>query len=181
MQHSTETLPVLRPYLLYVGALEPRKGVISLVDAFERMASAGSELQLILAGDGASSYRRALSDRIAQGSIRERIEIVSGADRSRIIDLIAHASALVMPTHAEGFALPVLEALALGTPVVASDIPSIRSWADDAVHYAPVGETEVWAEKMSAAVGMDNTERRRRQAFTRRFRWSRCAAELMRF
>ena len=176
-----DVLPERQPYLVYVGALEPRKGVISLIDAFERMIDAGSDLRLILAGDGRTAYRQALLERSGREPVRGRVEIVQGSERSTILDLIAHASVLVMPTHAEGFGLPVLEALALGTPVVASDIAAIRCWADETVSYAPLGKADAWAESISAAALMSDEERRRRQELTRRFRWSRCADELTRF
>ena len=72
--------------------------------------------------------------------------------RSDVVRLIAEAGALILPSHAEGFGLPVLEALALGTPAVASDLEAIRTWAGDAIRYAPRERPADWVEPMLAAV-----------------------------
>lgn len=170
-------LPARRPYFLYVGALEPRKGVISLVDAFERIAREESGLELILAGGGPRAYREALAARI-NGELHGRVQLLQNPERRTVLDLIAHASVLAMPTHAEGFGLPVLEALALGTPVVASDIPAIRSWAQVAVRYAPPDDANEWAEVLTASLGASDDARRRGQTFAQGFRWRSCAAAL---
>jgi glycosyltransferase involved in cell wall biosynthesis len=174
-------LPSRDPYLIYVGAFEARKNVISLIDIVELILDEGLDLRLVLLGDGPPQYSRMLEGRIAVARHPERYEIVRGRQRKDVLELVANATAMVMPTRAEGFCLPVLEALALGTPVIANDITAIRSWAGDTVSYARVEAPADWVSAVHAALAMGDVERRRRQALTRRFRWRRCAEELSRF
>ena len=173
-------LPAPAPYLVYVGAIEPRKDLFTLLGAFEQVASS-RDLELIIVGDGPGPYVAALKARIAGSPYARRVEIVSRASRATALELVSRASALLFPSLAEGFGLPVLEALALGTPVVASDIPAIRTWAGDAILYGPPQQPASWFEPICAAVDRSAEERRAGQALARGFRWQRCAEELLRF
>ena len=123
----------------------------------------------------------AIRARIDASPARERIEVVANPGRERTVELIRGAAALLFPSRAEGFGLPILEALALGTPVVASDLPEIRSWARNAVHYAPAGDPEAWVERIETAIRATEPARRSGQAFAGSFRWSRCADSLVDF
>jgi glycosyltransferase involved in cell wall biosynthesis len=175
-------LPVRGSHLVYVGALEPRKGVISLVDVFERAVSElSSELSLLLIGDGSTAYVRALHKRIARSPVRDSVRIVRSADRSTTLQTMRTAAALLLPSLAEGFGLPILEALALGAPVVASDLPEIRSWAADAIRYAPPSNGRAWVNSIETAIASTSDERRYGQELARSFRWESCAAELLHY
>jgi glycosyltransferase involved in cell wall biosynthesis len=175
-------LPEREPYLIVVGALEPRKNVLSLLDVFELTArSLDSDVDLVIVGDGPRSYRSIVEERITRSRYRQRIQLISDADRGTALRLVQHASALLFPSLAEGFGLPILEALAVGTPVVASDVPEIRAWAGDAVMYAPPAQAEAWVQPVAAALAADATRRRSGQAFAAGFRWRHCAQELTNF
>ena len=176
----TSPLAERSPFLVYVGALEPRKDVLLLVEAFEdveRLLQRG--LGLAIVGDGPTGYRLSLERRIARSAFRERIRIVDRASKETTVRLISQASALVFPSLAEGFGLPILEALALGTPVVARSIHEISSWAQDSITYAATGES--WAESIAVAVESSNSKRRAGQEFARNYRWRTCAEQLLRF
>lgn len=174
-------LPEPEPYLLYLGALEPRKNVLSLIEMFDLVPSLGRDFSLRLVGAGDPVYRAAIEARIAASPNRDRIEIVPTAGRDVALRLLRHATALILPTLAEGFALPVLEALALGTPVVASDIDPIRSWAGDAVLYARPSHPGEWLEPIAAAAATDEAHRRSGQALAAAYRWRPCAEEMLTF
>ena len=94
--------------------------------------------------------------------------------------MISQATALVFPSVAEGFGLPILEALALGTPVVARHIPEIASWAHDSIAYASDRE-DSWTESIEAAIDSSDSTRRAGQEFVRRYRWGTCAQQLLDF
>ena len=175
-------LPTPKPYLLYVGAFEPRKGILSLLDMFELLTSSSAgDFGLILVGHGRGEYVEMMKAKVARSRRSERIEIIQRASREQTLSLISNATVLVLPTIAEGFGLPVLEAIALGTPVVASDIPAIRSWAEDAVFYAPPDRPRDWIEPIESAARSDAAKRRLGQTFARRYRWQTCAEGLIRF
>lgn len=175
-------LPEPKPYLLYLGALEPRKDVLSLIEIFDLVASSlGGDLSLTIVGTGHPAHLRAIRARVATSPYRTRIALIEGASRGVTLDLLRHAAALVFPTLAEGFGLPIVEALAVGTPVVASDIESIRSWAGDAVLYAPPSRPGKWLEPVAAALVSDTSRRRSGQELASVYRWHRCATDLLTF
>lgn len=176
---SREPLPKREPYFIAIGSFEPRKNLLSLLASFEALAPDLPNFQLRLAGGGQSEYETVLRRRIAASPVSDRIHIDSSPNRSESISLISHASALVMPSVAEGFGLPIIEALALGTPVVASDLPEIRSWAGGSIRYASPMDPLDWIEPLAAAVGDREDTRRAGQVFAGNFRWSMSAASLL--
>ena len=76
----------------------------------------------------------------ARLGIGDRLTILGAVDDRILSDLYRRASLLCMPSRAEGFGLPVLEAMSVGLPVVASDIPAVREVGGDAAMCVPVGD-----------------------------------------
>jgi glycosyltransferase involved in cell wall biosynthesis len=110
-----------RPYLLYVSTIEPKKGVDVLLQAYASVA-ASHDVELVLAGKPGWRCNRELAViRNWRGS--GRVRELGYVPRPFLPTLIAGAEALVMPSTVEGFGLPVIEAMAVGTPVVHSDHP----------------------------------------------------------
>lgn len=127
-------------YFLFYGAIEPKKNVSNLVDAY---AASGSRLPLILAGgvgwQNRGDMRKIRDERFTNfridGDIVRRQRQVRRLDylpRDQLLTLIRGARALLFPSIYEGFGLPVIEAMALGTPVVTSDGSSLTEVAGDA-------------------------------------------------
>jgi glycosyltransferase involved in cell wall biosynthesis len=168
-----------KPYLIYIGALEPRKNLDVVVEALA--LGVIGDLDLIVVGTGDSSYISKLKRQISAERLQQRVRFYSELPRESALSLVATASALVFPSRAEGFGLPILEALALGTPVVASGIPAVRDWAEDAILYASPDEASDWAKQIGDAVAASPTRRRRGQAFARSFRWRACTEQLLTF
>jgi len=136
------------PYVLHLGTLEPRKGLITLIEAWERIrARADQPLDLILAG-GEGWHMKALRQRIAHSRWRSSIYMPGYVTRDDARSLMRHASAFVLASEVEGFGLPLAEAIACGAPCVASDIPSLRETGGDAALYSPPGD----AEGLAAAI-----------------------------
>ena len=117
-------LGIRRPYLLFVGTLQPRKNLARLIAAFDRIADEHPDLSLVLAGK-----RGWLADRIdlalAASRHRERIVLPGHVPDDALPALYAGAVALALPSLYEGFGLPVLEAMACGTSVLVSDRGSL--------------------------------------------------------
>jgi len=177
----TSRLPEREPYLVYVGAFEPRKDVLSLIEMFDLAVSRGADSALKLVGSGDLAYVAAVKARIAASPYSERIEVVTQPPRDVALRILRHATALIFPTLAEGFGLPILEALALGTPVVASDLDPIRSWAGDEVFYAQPSDPRGWPESIAAAAASGAVHRRSGQALAAGYRWRHCVEEMLTF
>ena len=172
-------------YFVAVGAFDPRKNLLSLIESFERLVrlEPGFSLHLVggspLVGDSSGPYEASLRERIARSPATESIVVHRDLDRADTIRLIRHATALALPSLAEGFGLPIIEALALGTPVVASDLPEIRSWAGDAIGYASPHEPADWVEPLLASAQTTEEQRRAGQGFASAYRWKACANALL--
>jgi glycosyltransferase involved in cell wall biosynthesis len=119
------------PYLLCVGNRKPHKNLEGAVETLARLAAARPELRLVVVGEVYPGWSAVLERAEALG-VRGRIVELSGVDDARLRALYAGCEALLFLSLYEGFGLPVLEAMAAGAPVVASDRSSIPEVVGDA-------------------------------------------------
>lgn len=119
------------PFFLFVGTLEPRKNLHRLLEAYASLPdNVRNSVQLVIAGGkgwGGVDVS-SLSSRLA---ISDRVRIVGYADDVMLSTLYAHALFLAMPSLYEGFGLPLVEAMAMGTPVLTSNCSSMPEVAGD--------------------------------------------------
>jgi glycosyltransferase involved in cell wall biosynthesis len=111
-------------YLLLVGAVQPRKNPLAAADAASELG-----MRLVVVGP---SRDQALVDELA----RRGADVRGYVDRDELVELYRGAAALVMPSRYEGFGLPVVEAMATGTPVVAAPDAALQEVAEDAAVFA---------------------------------------------
>jgi glycosyltransferase involved in cell wall biosynthesis len=167
-----------RPYILYLGTLEPRKNVGILVEACERIWSRRADRpDLVLAG-GAGWKTSGLLDRIERSPFRQRIHTPGYAAGRTARDLYQAAEVFVYPSLAEGFGLPVLEAMACGIPVVASTAEALREVAGDAALFADPGDAAGFADAIERVFDDPATRERLHAAGllqAAKFSWGACA------
>ena len=105
-----------RCYLLFVGTLEPRKNLSLLLQAWNEIKDEFKETWLIIAGAGGSVFKE-----IHLSPDMDRVCFLGHVDDETLAGLYANAALFVLPSQAEGFGLPALEAMASGAPVIVSD------------------------------------------------------------
>jgi glycosyltransferase involved in cell wall biosynthesis len=158
-----------QPYILFVGTLEPRKNVEGLLEAFGSLPPAQRrELRLVLAGAWgwrSGPIRLALDRAIKAGLL---VTLTGRIDDEKLVDLYAGALLTVLPSHDEGFGLPVLEAMACGSPVLASSVGGLPEAAGGAAQLMATNDPRIIAGSMEALIG-DPDERDR----LRRLGWER--------
>lgn len=165
----------LGPYLLYVGTLEPRKGVDDLFAVWKEL---GRVPRLVIAGDpgwGHYRLRRQLQNHIAAG----KITIEGFVSRERLRELYRGALCLVYPSRYEGFGLPPLEAMACGTPVIASTGGAIPEVVGEAALLFPAGDLEKLRSTLTRVIQEASLRAELRGKGLRRaaeFRWETSAA-----
>jgi len=126
-------------YLLFVGAVQPRKDPLAALDAAHAMG-----LPLVVVGPE--------KDKALAAELRRRGADVRGAvPKTELAELYRRAAAVLLLSRFEGFGIPVLEAMASGTPVVLSDDPALREVAGDAGAYGPVAEALADRDRYRAA------------------------------
>ena len=167
------------PYVLHVGTTQARKNIEGLLAAFEALSARLPGHQLALVGP----------DRLAHDSLRDRIDARGLMDHVRIVGpvpeedlpaLYSGASLFAFPSLFEGFGLPVLEAMACGTPVVASNTTSLPEVAGSAAMLVDPRDTHALAQAMYRVL----TERSLRDSLrelglrrARSFTWERTSRE----
>jgi glycosyltransferase involved in cell wall biosynthesis len=131
LRNGLHSLGINKPYVLFIGTIEPRKNLIRVIQAFEKIAPRFPDHLFILAGKLGWDFDPILQA-IATSPFRERIRRMGyiSDDNKRII--LAGGDVLVYPSLYEGFGLPVLEAMAAGIPVVTSDVSSLPEVAGKA-------------------------------------------------
>ncbi len=157
------TSPPRSPYILSVGTIEPRKNLVRALAAFELLRKDHKDLRWKLAGQrgwGWNEFARSIAASPARGSV----DILGPVPDPELADLYRGALAFLFPTLWEGFGIPVLEALACGTPVAASKLPAIEEIGGG--HFFPIEpeSVESIAEATSRAAFDGNGREARRDA-----------------
>lgn len=178
---TAQAAPVLRelgldrPFLLVVGSIEPRKNLGLLLEVWRRMEGCG----MLLAVAGAEG--RVFASRPAWGSV-PGVRWLGHVGDDRLAALYSSAEALLFPSFYEGFGLPVVEAMACGCRVLASDIPALREAGGNLAEYADPHSGEAWEALMRPVVyggGDQASLRTARVRWARRWSWADAARDLM--
>ncbi len=160
------------PYVLFLGNDKPHKNLEGLFAAFGRVVRAGLPHRLVLAG-GAAERTGSRSDAARAAGVAERVVDLGVLPDSDVVPLLSGASALAMPSFLEGFGLPVLEAQAVGTPVVCSDRGGLPEAAGDAALLASLDDPDALASALvrlltdaALATRLSSLGRERARTFT---------------
>jgi glycosyltransferase involved in cell wall biosynthesis len=175
---ASSALQLRRPYLLYIGALKPHKNIPTLIRAFALLRGRRKvEHQLLIVGDD-PKWKEGLVSLCSQLGIAGHVSFFPHVAHAILPEVYAAADLMVMPSFIEGFGLPVLEAMACGTPVVCSRAASLPEVGGDAVEYFEPPSVEDLAAAMEGV--LSSTERQaelRRKGLERSklFSWEECA------
>jgi glycosyltransferase involved in cell wall biosynthesis len=169
-------------FILYMGGFDVRKRVTQLLHAFTYVSQAeGDEAPLVIAGReprwGTPMFPdlRALADELKVADFTRWIGYVDEEDKPSLYRL---ATVFVYPSAYEGFGLPLLEAMACGTPVIANEIPVFEEISGDAVYLTRDGDARAMAGAILAVLGQDSlreTQITRGLAQATNFSWRKAA------
>jgi len=171
----------LGAYLLYVGNLLPHKNLQALMSAFALISMRYSQT-LVIAGRRDPRYYPSLEAQTRTLGIQARVRFLDYVPAKDLPALYAGAEVFVLPSLYEGFGLPVLEAMACGTPVIASRTSSIPEVAGDAAILIDPRNVHELSTAMEAVLGdaeMREAMRRKGLARAAQFSWSRMAMTIL--
>ncbi|MFX0138838.1 MAG: glycosyltransferase family 4 protein [Candidatus Hodarchaeota archaeon] len=142
------TIPDIRRQktLLFVGFLRREKGIFELIEIFNKIYEKHKDIMLVIVGvDG---EKEALIDRLRSLKLSDRVIFVGEIDYEDMPSYYRSATLLIHPTYRETFGMVVLEAMASGLPVIASDIPALREVTGGRAILLPLNNLNLWIEKI---------------------------------
>ena len=159
------------PFLLHVGSSIPRKRIDVLLDVFAEVRRRFPGLRLVQVGGSWTARRPSSCDALESP---RRCSSLRNLSRAELAAYYRRAALVLQPSEAEGFGLPVAEALACGAVVVASDIPPLREVGGDAAVYCPVADLQAWVETVGRLLARpeDAPPFDRRLSQAGRFTWA---------
>ena len=167
--------------VLHVGSTIPRKRIDVLLRTFAGVAEAFPTARLVRVGGRFTSEQQRLARELG---IDSRIVELPFLQRDVLAAMYRRAALVLLPSEAEGFGLPIIEAMAGGQTVVASDLPVLREVGGDAVAYCSVGDVAAWIDTVARALRQKSINgqamgERREAALARaaRFSWTDYAAK----
>ena len=168
--------------ILHVGSTIPRKRIDTLLAVCTALLPRVPDLHLIRVGGAFTSEQQHM---LEIGGLADRVSVLGFVNERTLAAVYRRAALVMYPSEREGFGLPLLEAIACGTPVVASDLPVLREVGAGAVEYAPVGEISGWVRTVGALIDERRDDRvrwhARRQAGrdrARGFTWAQFASRM---
>lgn len=181
------SIGIQKEYVLHVGVFSERKNIPVLLHSIARLRDQGQfdQYQLVLAGIEVPGVvgARQIDDTIRELNLQDIVLKPGHVPNEQLPGLYAGARVLAMPSSYEGFGFPVLEAMAVGTPVVASNVSSLPEIAEDAALLVPPGDEVALAEAIHELLE-DNQLRAELRAKglkqAQKFSWSRTAEETVR-
>ena len=170
-------------FILFVGTLEPRKNLVKLVQAFARWKAQAAnddlDVTLVLAG-GKGWYYDQIFQAVHELGLEQDVRFPGFVPTDELPNWYRAAEIFIYPSRFEGFGLPILEAMACGTPVICSDAASLVEVAGDAALIVPADSEIELSAKMARLIAAPD-ERSSMQASglkqADRFAWTTCARE----
>lgn len=171
-----------KPYFLFTGTIEPRKNLIRLLDAYQLFREkSGSEYQLIFIG-GKGWKSDEFYKTLGKHKYKTDIKILGYVDRKNMPALYSGAYAFIYPSLYEGFGLPVLEAMACGTPCLISNVSSLPEVGGDAsLYFDPNSSNEISDKMIEIANNKDLRENLSKISLeqAKKFSWEKYAKEFV--
>ena len=169
-------LKIRPPYVFYLGQWKAYKNLPMLLEAFKLVRATHPNAQLVIAGD---DPRHPEVRKLAAGLPEGSVVLPGRLPESAVPDLYRGAAVVVLPSKAEGFGLPVIEAMACGVPVVCSDLPVLHELADGVATFCDPHDPGAFARAIEQILDAPSTTRARQLGIERAkgFTWERSARQ----
>jgi glycosyltransferase involved in cell wall biosynthesis len=164
------------PFILHVGSLIPRKNPRFLLKLIVELCRAVPGLRVFQVG---GRWTREQEDTLAREGLGDRVRQIESLGRAELAPYYRAAKVVVLPSTAEGFGLPVIEALACGTPVVASDIPVLAQVGGEGTLLCPVDDLGAWRNAVERVLAGNGPTREACLRSAASYTWHQHAATIL--
>jgi glycosyltransferase involved in cell wall biosynthesis len=165
-----------RAEILHVGSTIPRKRVDVLLEVFHGVRKGMPGARLLRVG---GAFTPAQHDQLVRLGLEDDVTVLPTLEWGEVAAVYRRADAVLLTSEHEGFGLPVLEGLACGAAVIASDIPALRETGGTVATYCPVGDVKSWVAAVLGHLGARERgdaalpfQRAERVEHARKFTWS---------
>ncbi len=169
--------PFSFPYLIYVGSLYPHKNVELVLKVLKNMP----ELHLVIVS-GRSVFYEQMQKKVKERALQDRVHFMGYLSDEKTAEAVAYAQALIQPSFSEGFGLSGVEAMAVGTPVLASDIPVFHEVYQDAAGFFDPHHEESFKEAIQMLLAKPQlriSRITRGKVVARQYDWKKTAQETL--
>jgi glycosyltransferase involved in cell wall biosynthesis len=149
MEDLKKKFGISKPYILFVGTLQPRKNIAKLIEAFSLLKN--KDTQLVIVGKKGWLWEEILAAP-KKFNIEDRVKFLDFVGNEDLPSLYKNALCFVLPSLYEGFGLPVLEAMKFGCPTVISDVSSLPEVGGDASLYFDPQSVDDIAQKLNTVI-----------------------------
>lgn len=149
LPESTYTFrPVLRPYFVFVSTIEPRKNHLMILQLWLKLSQHMGDAapRLVIIGQRGWGFDEVSALLESSPVLEHLVTEISSCSDTDMVNYLQHAQAMVFPSFTEGYGMPVVEALVLGVPVIANNLPVFREFAGDIPEYLSVEQPDLWAK-----------------------------------
>lgn len=181
IQETLTRLSLRHPYVLFVGRLERKKNIVACIKIFARVRQALPELELVLVGKPGLGWPEAKQE-LVRLALGQKVHVLGWQPRDVYVPLLAGAEAFIFLSEYEGFGMPLLEAFAVSTPVIAARIPPLEEIGGQAAVYVDPRATETAAETIARVITDQALHSRLRLdglARLKHFNWTESASQTL--
>jgi glycosyltransferase involved in cell wall biosynthesis len=179
MEEISKKFGISKPYILFVGTLQPRKNIVKLIEAFSLLKNKDTEL--VIVGKKGWLFEEIFQSPEKYG-VADRIKFLDFVGDEDLPGLYKNALCFVLPSLYEGFGLPVLEAMKFGCPTVISDVSSLPEVGGDAALYFDPQSVDDIAKKLETVISDEKLrEEMIRKGYNqvKKFSWEKTAKETL--
>lgn len=181
MEDIRQKYNIEKPYLLFVGTLQPRKNIVRLIEAFSQIPPSYSPLKLVIIGRRGWQYKEIL-EAPKKYNVEDSVVFLENVTDADLPAFYKNAELFVLPSLYEGFGLPVLEAMRYGCPVATSNVSSLPEAGGDAAIYFDPENTNDIALKIEKVLKDDKLRAKmvkEGHSQVKKFSWEKAAKETL--
>ena len=159
---ATQTArPIAQPYFVFVSTIEPRKNHLMILRIWQKLAAQLGDAapRLIIIGQRGWDYGEVTTLLEHSDALKRLVTEIPACSDAEMVNYLQYAQALLFPSFTEGYGMPVVEALANGLPVIASDLPVFKEFAGNIPDYLNVNDETCWAEAIASYAAPDSPQR----------------------